>query len=32
MRVGVLASGSGTILQPMLDRKLPIMEILANHP
>jgi formyltetrahydrofolate-dependent phosphoribosylglycinamide formyltransferase len=32
MRVGVLASGSGTILQAMLDRKLPIVVVLADRP
>src|SRR5882672_5192892 len=32
MRVGVLASGSGTILQAMLDRQLPIVIALADRP
>jgi phosphoribosylglycinamide formyltransferase-1 len=32
MRVGVLASGSGTILQAMLDRQLPIAVVLADRP
>src|SRR4029077_1095050 len=32
MRVGVLASGSGTILQTMLDRQLPIVVVLADRP
>ena len=32
MRVGVLASGSGTILQAMLDRQLPIVIVLADRP
>jgi phosphoribosylglycinamide formyltransferase-1 len=32
MRVGVLASGSGTILQAMLDRQLPIVLLLADRP
>jgi phosphoribosylglycinamide formyltransferase 1 len=32
MRVGVLASGSGTILQAMLDRKLPIVLVLTDRP
>jgi phosphoribosylglycinamide formyltransferase 1 len=31
MRVGVLASGSGTILQAMLDRQLPIVFVLADR-
>jgi len=31
MRVGVLASGSGTILQTMLDRQLPIVVVLADR-
>ncbi len=31
MRVGVLASGSGTILQAMLDRKLPIVAVLTDR-
>jgi phosphoribosylglycinamide formyltransferase-1 len=32
MRVGVLASGSGTILRAMLDRKLPIVVVIADRP
>src|SRR4051794_37431753 len=32
MRVGVLASGSGTILAAMLDRQLPIVVVLADRP
>ena len=32
MRVGVLASGSGTILRALLDRKLPIAVVLADRP
>jgi phosphoribosylglycinamide formyltransferase-1 len=32
MRVGVLASGSGTILRAMLDRDLPIAVVLADRP
>jgi phosphoribosylglycinamide formyltransferase 1 len=32
MRVGVLASGSGTILRAMLDRGLPIAVVLADRP
>jgi phosphoribosylglycinamide formyltransferase-1 len=32
MRVGVLASGSGTILQAMLDRRLPVVVVLADRP
>src|SRR6187402_1442987 len=32
MRVGVLASGSGTILQAMLDRQLPIVIVVADRP
>jgi phosphoribosylglycinamide formyltransferase-1 len=31
MRVGVLASGSGTILAAMLDRQLPIVVVLADR-
>ena len=31
MRVGVLASGSGTVLQAMLDRKLPVEVVLADR-
>jgi len=31
MRVGVLASGSGTILQAMLDRHLPVVVVLADR-
>jgi formyltetrahydrofolate-dependent phosphoribosylglycinamide formyltransferase len=31
MRVGVLASGSGTILQAMLDRGLPIVVVVADR-
>jgi phosphoribosylglycinamide formyltransferase 1 len=32
MRVGVLASGSGTILRAMLDRALPIVVVVADRP
>jgi phosphoribosylglycinamide formyltransferase 1 len=32
MRVGVLASGSGTIIQAMLDRQLPVVVVLADRP
>ena len=32
MRVGVLASGSGTILQAMLDRHLPVTVLIADRP
>src|SRR5215210_6956604 len=32
MRVGVLASGSGTILRAMLDRGLPIVVLIADRP
>ena len=32
MRVGVLASGSGTILRAMLERGLPIVVVLADRP
>ncbi len=32
MRVGVLASGSGTILRAMLDRDLPIVVVVADRP
>ena len=32
MRVGVLASGSGTILQAMLDRRLPVVVVLTDRP
>jgi phosphoribosylglycinamide formyltransferase 1 len=31
MRVGVLASGSGTNLQAMLDRRLPIVVVIADR-
>lgn len=31
MRVGVLASGSGTILQAMLDRRLPVVVALTDR-
>lgn len=31
MRVGVLASGSGTILEAMLERKLPVVAVLADR-
>jgi phosphoribosylglycinamide formyltransferase-1 len=31
MRVGVLASGSGTILRAMIDRKLPIVVVVADR-
>ena len=32
MRVGVLASGSGTILGALLGRNLPIVAVLADRP
>lgn len=32
MRVGVLASGSGTILGAMLERRLPVVVVLADRP
>jgi phosphoribosylglycinamide formyltransferase-1 len=32
MRVGVLASGSGTILRALLGRRLPIVAVLADRP
>lgn len=32
MRIGVLASGSGTILQALLDAELPIVVVLADRP
>jgi len=32
MRVGVLASGTGTILRAMLDRNLPVAVVLADRP
>ena len=32
MRVGVLASGSGTILRALLDRGLPVTVVLADRP
>jgi phosphoribosylglycinamide formyltransferase 1 len=32
MRVGVLASGSGTILHAMLERGLPIVVVIADRP
>jgi len=32
MRVGVLASGSGTILRAMLDRSLPVVVVVADRP
>jgi phosphoribosylglycinamide formyltransferase-1 len=32
MRVGVLASGSGTILQAMIERGLPIVVVVADRP
>ena len=31
MRVGVLASGSGTILQAMIDREIPVVLVLADR-
>jgi len=31
MRVGVLASGSGTILRAMLDRRVPVVVVLADR-
>lgn len=32
MRLGVLASGSGTILEAILDRNLPVVVVLADRP
>jgi phosphoribosylglycinamide formyltransferase-1 len=32
MRVGVLASGTGTILRALLDRHLPVVVVLADRP
>ena len=32
MRVGVLASGSGTILKAMLERGLPIVVVVTDRP
>jgi len=32
MRVGVLASGSGTILEALLGRNLPIVAVIADRP
>jgi len=32
VRVGVLASGSGTILEAMLDRGLPVVVVVADRP
>jgi phosphoribosylglycinamide formyltransferase-1 len=32
MQVGVLASGSGTILRAMLDRRLPVAVVIADRP
>jgi phosphoribosylglycinamide formyltransferase 1 len=32
MRVAVLASGSGTNLQAMIDRKLPVVVVVADRP
>jgi phosphoribosylglycinamide formyltransferase 1 len=32
MRVGVLASGSGTILEALLGRSLPIVAVIADRP
>ena len=32
MRVGVLASGSGTNLQAMIDRRLPLAVVIADRP
>jgi phosphoribosylglycinamide formyltransferase-1 len=32
MRIGVLASGSGTILQALLDAELPIVVVLVDRP
>jgi phosphoribosylglycinamide formyltransferase-1 len=32
MRVGVLASGSGTILKAMLERGLPVVVVVADRP
>ena len=32
MRIGVLASGSGTILEAMLDRALPVIVVVVDRP
>ena len=32
MRVGVLASGTGTILQALLDRDVPVVVVVADRP
>jgi phosphoribosylglycinamide formyltransferase-1 len=32
MRVGVLASGSGTILQALIDARLPIVAVIVDRP
>ncbi|MET0148000.1 MAG: phosphoribosylglycinamide formyltransferase [Acidimicrobiales bacterium] len=32
MRIGVLASGSGTILEAMLDRALPVVVVVVDRP
>ena len=32
MRIGVLASGSGTILEAMLDRALPVAVVVVDRP
>ncbi|HEY8057428.1 MAG TPA: phosphoribosylglycinamide formyltransferase [Acidimicrobiales bacterium] len=32
MRIGVLASGSGTILEAMLDRDLPVIVVVVDRP
>ena len=32
MRIGVLASGSGTILQSLLDADLPIAVVIVDRP
>jgi len=32
VRIGVLASGSGTILEAMLDRALPVAVVVVDRP
>jgi phosphoribosylglycinamide formyltransferase-1 len=32
MRVGVLASGTGTILQALIDRRLPLIVVITDRP
>ena len=32
MRIGVLASGSGTILDAMVDRSLPVVVVVVDRP